>query len=841
MTLLRHLFLRLPIALLLCFLIGIPPAAFADGVPHLLNYQGRVAVDGQNFTGTGYFKFALVDGGSDQNRTATAVATVSGSNRFASIAVTDGGRGYTTPPAVTIQGTGTGATFTASISNGAVTGITVNAAGDGYAAVPPPVVVIAPPPADEQVSTLWTNDGSGVGTSEKEPDSAVQLPVNKGLYALLLGDKAISGMSPLDASIFAGTSDLRLRVWFSREPGSFTLLTPDQRIAAVGYAMMAEDVKDGSITGAKLAPGAVTADSIAPGAISVSQLSPELQASLTALLATQQTFAPVVTSANTVSFAVETSLSYTITASGSPTSFGATGLPAGLSLNGSVVSGSPAAGPGTYTFSVTATNIHGTSTPKLVTVQAIGPVHVDFAAGNDVNVGTPALPVKTLAQGLALAAAVSPRRNVRVSTAAHTIYEAMAVPGGVTVSGGYTPGAVWTRAGSSRTPLHRAMDLGGVPPLEGLIAVKLLPASSGSGPAGLEYFDITMDDVPASNSPRNCIGVYMTAATCSSSERVTHCRITPGSGGSALPGNNGSNGTDGEDGADGGGANYWLGATGPFHGGDGANLGTQGNFNTTADPGGDGSNGQSPIVAAGGAGGSNGSPIAGNGGDGEDGVDGAPGSHGLAGLDGGLGRSGVGGGGGGGGGGIGGAIGQNGFLLPDPTLGGGGGGAGGRPGSYGWGGSGGKKGGHSIAIRINGTGFYTTPVLTNNILRPRDGGAGGNGGNGGVGGQGGRGGQGVIRPVDGAYHPGNGGNGGDGGDGGGGGGGGGGHGGNSFGIYATKIEMLDYVVAPVTQSGNTFELGNGGAGGTGGLRGGSTTSRASNGNAGFAQNISTSP
>ena len=383
MNLLRHLFLRLPIALLLCFLLGIPPAAFADGVPSYLNYQGRVAVDGQNFTGTGYFKFALVDGGSDQNRTATAVATVSGSNRIASITVTNGGQGYTTPPAVTLQGTGTGATFTASISNGAVTGITVNAAGDGYAAVPPPVVVIAPPPANVQVSTLWTNDGTGVGTGDKQPDSAVELSVNKGLYALLLGDKAISGMSPLDAGIFAGTSDLRLRVWFSREPSGFTLLTPDQRIAAVGYAMMAEDVKDGSITAAKLAPGAVTSASIAPGTISVNQLSPELQASLTALLVSQQTLAPVITSANAVSFAAETPLSYAIAASGSPTSFGATGLPAGLSLNGNMVSGIPAAGPGTYTFSVTATNIHGTSTPKIVTMQAIGPVHVDFAAGND--------------------------------------------------------------------------------------------------------------------------------------------------------------------------------------------------------------------------------------------------------------------------------------------------------------------------------------------------------------------------------------------------------------------------------------------------------------------------
>jgi len=31
-------------------------------VPQLINYQGRVAVGGTNFTGTGQFKFTLVNG-----------------------------------------------------------------------------------------------------------------------------------------------------------------------------------------------------------------------------------------------------------------------------------------------------------------------------------------------------------------------------------------------------------------------------------------------------------------------------------------------------------------------------------------------------------------------------------------------------------------------------------------------------------------------------------------------------------------------------------------------------------------------------------------------------------
>ena len=32
------------------------------GVPQLVSYQGRVAVNGANFTGTGDFRFSLVDG-----------------------------------------------------------------------------------------------------------------------------------------------------------------------------------------------------------------------------------------------------------------------------------------------------------------------------------------------------------------------------------------------------------------------------------------------------------------------------------------------------------------------------------------------------------------------------------------------------------------------------------------------------------------------------------------------------------------------------------------------------------------------------------------------------------
>jgi len=49
----------------LVVLLGVSMPLHAD-VPNIINYQGRVAVNGTNFTGTGQFKFAIVNGASSQ-------------------------------------------------------------------------------------------------------------------------------------------------------------------------------------------------------------------------------------------------------------------------------------------------------------------------------------------------------------------------------------------------------------------------------------------------------------------------------------------------------------------------------------------------------------------------------------------------------------------------------------------------------------------------------------------------------------------------------------------------------------------------------------------------------
>jgi len=152
-------------------------------VPGLLNYQGKVSIGATPFTGTGQFKFALV-----------------------------------------------------------------NATG---------------------TTTFWSNDGSS--TAGAAPAAAVSLPVVNGLYFVQLGDTTLANMVTLPHAVFQN-ADVRLRVWFDDGAHGFEQITPDQRIAAVGYAMMAGTVQDGAITSSKIAAGAVQSSHIASGAVGSAQI-----------------------------------------------------------------------------------------------------------------------------------------------------------------------------------------------------------------------------------------------------------------------------------------------------------------------------------------------------------------------------------------------------------------------------------------------------------------------------------------------------------------------------------------------------------------------------------------
>ena len=140
----------------------------AHAVPALLNHQGRVAVNGVNFEGTGHFKFALVN------------------------------------------------------TNGTV--------------------------------TYWSNNGTS--TSGSQPTAAVSLTVIRGLYAVLLGDTSLANMSAVPVAVF-DNADVRLRVWFNDGANGFQLITPDQRLAAAPYALVAakaDQVELGSVVAPPLKP-----------------------------------------------------------------------------------------------------------------------------------------------------------------------------------------------------------------------------------------------------------------------------------------------------------------------------------------------------------------------------------------------------------------------------------------------------------------------------------------------------------------------------------------------------------------------------------------------------------
>lgn len=236
-------------------------------------YQGRVRSGNTDFSGMGQFKLAVVTS-TNFNHQATAVATRSG--QFITIIdVTSGGSGYVIAPTVTISGGGgSGATAHSSISGGSVASITVDSPGSGYTSTP--TVTVAPPPPNVLYTTYWSNDGTSVGGSE--PSGFVSVPVNNGLFTLVVGDTTIPGMAAIDASVFTQPK-LQLRIWFSDGVNGFAPLDPPQNLTTTPYASHADlagsaqqvtgTISAGQITGTLsstvIGAGTITSSNLAPG------------------------------------------------------------------------------------------------------------------------------------------------------------------------------------------------------------------------------------------------------------------------------------------------------------------------------------------------------------------------------------------------------------------------------------------------------------------------------------------------------------------------------------------------------------------------------------------------
>ena len=119
-------------------------------------------------------------------------------------------------------------------------------------------------------------------------------------------------------------------------------------------------------SGTGLISGTPTAAGTSTVTLSASNSGGTGSASLTLTIAAAPIPAPVITSATTASGTVGSVFSYQITASNTPTSYGATGLPAGLSVNSTsgLISGTPTA-VGTSTVTLSATNSGGTGGASL--------------------------------------------------------------------------------------------------------------------------------------------------------------------------------------------------------------------------------------------------------------------------------------------------------------------------------------------------------------------------------------------------------------------------------------------------------------------------------------------
>ena len=264
----RH--LRLTVPGLAALLLAAAPPARAQ-IPQLINYQGRVAVGGVNFDGAGQFKFALVDSGTNTSRQATATATVT-SGFVTSVAVNDGGAGYTAASNATVSATsGSGAVLQCVVTSGAISRINIVSPGAGYSGAV--TVRIDAPPVNLAYKTYWSNSAD-VSPADGVPDTAVKLTVTKGLYSILLGDDTLANMIIVPNNVFSHP-DVRLRVWFDDGEHGLQLLTPDQRIAAVGYAMMADTAQTAQ-TAQTVADGAITAAKLASGAVGSAQLASNL-------------------------------------------------------------------------------------------------------------------------------------------------------------------------------------------------------------------------------------------------------------------------------------------------------------------------------------------------------------------------------------------------------------------------------------------------------------------------------------------------------------------------------------------------------------------------------------
>ena len=200
------------------------------------------------------------------------------------------------------------------------------------------------------------------GTKTLSTTTALPLaiPDSGSVYAYIDGNAPILtsvAVSPSSASVLAGATQ------------QFTAIALDQN----SNPMTPQPAFTWAVSGGGTisSSGLFTAGPTAGGPYTVSATANGMTGTASVVV-TVNTAPPVITSALTAGGTAGFPFSYTITATNSPTSFNATGLPAGLNPNTStgLISGTPVAA-GTYNIALTASNGSGTSAPATLTLTLI--------------------------------------------------------------------------------------------------------------------------------------------------------------------------------------------------------------------------------------------------------------------------------------------------------------------------------------------------------------------------------------------------------------------------------------------------------------------------------------
>ena len=266
--------------ILLCWGLS-SPAILLSEIPTEIYYQGKVAVQDEPFSGSGQFKFAIVDDGAENVRTAQAEPIIN-SGVIRGIEIIDGGGGYTQTPLVNIADLdplgGSGASATAIVENGVVVGITMDEFGSGYSPSTT-IVTIQDPPLAIPMKTIWSNDGTSVEGGE--PSEFIPLTVDEGYFSIRLGDTGVAGMTEQLTSEMFREGPLFLRIWFGYKD-EFEQLVPDQPLLSTPYALIADQALSADeaafAENALHAEHAVQADiaaTVPTGAISASHIDPQ--------------------------------------------------------------------------------------------------------------------------------------------------------------------------------------------------------------------------------------------------------------------------------------------------------------------------------------------------------------------------------------------------------------------------------------------------------------------------------------------------------------------------------------------------------------------------------------